>query len=141
VRDWWIARDAQEFERRAQQLVEQFNTYAPADGLRVSGALTRAENLGDLAGLSVAYRAYRIALDGRPAPLVDGLTGDQRFFLAWARVWRGAVRPEFLRQWLLTIPYAPPQYRANGAVGNVQGFYDAFGVKPDDRLYRDPAHA
>jgi putative endopeptidase len=139
VRDWWTARDAQEFERRAQQIVEQFSAYTPAGGLRVNGGLTRSENLGDLCGLSVAYRAYRIALEGRPAPIVDGLTGNQRFFLAWARAWRGAVRPEFLRQWLLTIPYAPPAYRANGAVGNIPAFYDAFGVKPGDRLYRDPA--
>src|SRR5262249_30137567 len=97
-----------------------------------------SENIGDLAGLAVAHRAYRISLDGREAPIVDGLTGDQRFFLAWARAWRGAIRPEYLRQWLLTIPYAPPEYRANGAISNIAAFYEAFGVKPADRLYRDP---
>jgi putative endopeptidase len=138
VRDWWMPRDAQEFERRAQLVVEQFGAYAPGDGLRVNGGLTRSENLGDLAGLAVAYRAYRISLDGRAEPIIDGLTGDQRFFLAWARAWRGAIRPEYLRQWLLTIPYAPPEYRANGPVSNMPAFYDAFAVKPGDRLYREP---
>jgi len=138
VRDWWTPRDVQEFERRSQLVVDQFGGYAPAEGLRVNGSLTRSENLGDLAGLAVAYRAYRISLHGRDAPILDGLTGDQRFFLAWARAWRGAIRPEYLRQWLLTIPYAPPEYRANGTVVNIEGFYEAFGVKPGDRLYREP---
>src|SRR5262245_2519560 len=139
VRNWWTASDEQEFERRAQGLVDQFNAYVPAEGLRVNGGLTRSENLGDLSGLSIAYRAYRLSLDGRDAPVIGGLTGDQRFFLSWARMWRGAIRPEYLRQWLLTTPYAPPMYRTNGTVGNIPAFYEAFGVKPGDRLYRNPA--
>jgi putative endopeptidase len=104
----------------------------------LNGALTLAENLGDLGGLALAYQAYKISLGGKSAPVIDGLTGDQRFFLGWAQMWRAKMRPEYLRQWLLTIPYAPPEFRANGPVGHLASFYDAFGVKPGDRLYRAP---
>lgn len=137
-RDWWQARDEQAFQKRARALVEQFGAMSPLDGLRVDGRLTLGENIGDLGGLEIAYQAYSISLAGRPAPVLDGFTGAQRFFMSWARTWRSKARDEYLRQWLLSIPHAPPKCRANGAVSNVAGFYEAFGVKPGDRLYREP---
>jgi putative endopeptidase len=106
--------------------------------MRMDGTRTFTENAADLAGLSVAFRAYRRSLAGRPAPLVDGLTGEQRFFIGWAQTWRAAIRPEFVRQRLLTDPHAPGIFRVNGIVQHLDAFHEAFGVEPGDRLYRAP---
>lgn len=138
VRDWWKPQDGHAFEERERGLNAQFHAFSPLPGVHVNGELTLAENIGDLGGLALAYRAYRISLGGQRSAVIDGFTGEQRFFLSWARMWRAKMRDEFLRQYLLSTPYAPPQYRANGIVSNVQGFYEAFGVTPGDRLYRDP---
>jgi predicted metalloendopeptidase len=127
-----------EFRARIRPLVDQFNAYSPMDGMRVNGELTLRENAGDLGGLSLAYKAYVMSLNGQPPPVVDG-TGGQRFFMGWARIWRAKVRDEYLRQWLLSVAHAPPQYRANGTVGNLPAFYEAFQVQPGDKLYRDPS--
>jgi putative endopeptidase len=126
------------FHARAAPLVDQFNALSPLPGLTVNGRLTLDENAGDLAGLMVAHRAYRQSLNGRPAPVIDGLSGDQRFFLAWAQTWRTKIRDEYLRQWVIAMPHAPPEYRANAAVGHLAAFYDAFNVSPTDRMYRAP---
>ena len=139
VRDWWTPQDARAFRARVAPLVAQHDAYAPLPGVHVNGTLTAGENIGDLAGLSIAYRAYRLSLGSRPSATIDGFTGEQRFFLSWARVWRGKERDEYLRQMLFTRLHAPWPYRANGPVGHLQGFYDAFDVKPGDRLYRPPA--
>ena len=139
VRDGWTAEDEAAFAERTRLLVEQFNEFSPAPGLHVDGQLTLSENIGDLAGLSIAHRAYRLALDGRPAPVIDGLSGDQRFFVAWATAWRGKLRDDYLWQWLLQMPHAPPRYRVNGPVSNLDAFYDTFGAHPGDRLFRKPA--
>jgi predicted metalloendopeptidase len=117
---------------------EQFSGFSPMPGVRVNGALTRGENVGDLVGLSVAYRAYKLSLGNRRSPVIDGFTGEQRFFLNWAQMWRGKMRDEYLRQWVLWSQYPPPQYRANGPVSNLPGFYEAFSVTPGDRLFRPP---
>jgi putative endopeptidase len=138
VRDWWSPRDVERFRAIARALSAQVGGYSPVPGAIVNGELTLAENVGDLGGLSIAYRAYKLSLGGRPAPIIDGYTGDQRFFIGWAQIWRAKVRPEFLRQDLLTSPYAPAELRANGPVSNLPGFYEAFSVKRGDRLYRDP---
>jgi predicted metalloendopeptidase len=138
LRDWWRPQDEQEFRKRAALLVEQFDAMSPGPGLRVSGERTVRENIGDLVGLEMAFRAYRLSLAGRRSPVIDGTTGEQRFFMSWARIWRARIRDEYLRQWLLTNPHAPPQFRVNGAVVHLSGFYDAFGVEPGDRLYRGP---
>jgi len=138
ARDWWTAADERAFQPIMNAVLDQFSAYVSIDGMHVNGALTLSENLGDLGGLSLAYRAYKISLGGKTAPVIDGLTGDQRFFLGWARMWRAKMRPEYLRQWLLTIPYAPSEFRANGPVTHLASFYDAFGVKPGDALYRAP---
>jgi putative endopeptidase len=138
VRDWWTDADAQAFAKRAAALVDQFSAYSPAPGLRVDGRLTLSENIGDLTGLSIAWRAYNASLKGQPAPVVDGVRGEQRFFLSWALAWRGRLRDEYMRQWLLSTPHAPSEYRVNGPVSHLDAFHEAFGVKPGDRLYREP---
>jgi len=127
------------FQERASQLVEHFDQYSPLPGMRINGVLTLGENIGDLGGLALAYRAYRLSLNGRRAPIIDGFTGDQRFFLGWAQVWRSVIREEYLRQWLTWIPHSPPQFRANGPVGHIDAFYEAFDVKPGDKLWIEPA--
>lgn len=126
------------FRLRAAPLVDHFNRFSPLPGMRVNGDLTLGENIGDLGGLALAYRAYRISQQGREPAVVDGFTGDQRFFLGWAQVWRSVLREEYLRQWLTWIPHAPPQYRANGPVSHLDAFYAAFDVRPGDKLYVEP---
>ena len=113
--------------------------YEPLPGLHVDGPLAVAESLADLVGLSVAYRAYRLSLKNGRAPVIDGLTGDQRFFMGWAQMWRASERDAYVRSTLRTNPYLPPMLRANAAVGHVDAFFDAFGVKPGNRLYVAPA--
>jgi putative endopeptidase len=139
VRNWWTPADEHAFESATRELVEQFNAYSPLEGARVNGLVTLRENIGDFSGLAIAWRAYKISLTGKPSPVIDGFTGEQRFFLSWAQVWRGQIRDEYLRQTLLSMPHAPPQYRANGPASNLSGFYEAFDVKPGDRMYRPPA--
>jgi putative endopeptidase len=138
LRDWWKPADEQAFLKRTKMLVDQFNAYSPIPGMHVNGELTLGENIGDLGGLGIAYQAYKLSLGGKPAPVIDRLTGDQRFFTGWAQVWRGKRREEFERALLLSNEHAPDEYRANGPVSNVAAFYDAFGVKPGDKLYREP---
>jgi putative endopeptidase len=137
--DWWTPADEQQFQVRARQLVRQFNAYSPIPGRFVNGELTLGENIGDLGGLAVALRAYRLALRGKPSPEIDGFSGEQRLLLRWAEVWRGKTRQEYLEQTLFLNQHAPPEYRANGAVTNLDAFYTAFNVQPGDKLYRDSA--
>ena len=136
---WWTAPDLESFRTSSLVLARQYDGYSPITGLHVDGELTLTENLADLNGLSLAYRAYVLSLEGQAAPMVDGLSGAQRFFVAWAAMWRLKVRDNYLRQWLLTLPHAPYEYRANGPVGHLGAFYDAFGLTPPDKLYRPPA--
>ncbi len=138
LRDWWKPADEAEFQKRAKLLVEQFNAYSPLPGMNVNGELTLGENIGDLGGLSIAYRAWKISLGGKPAPVIDGLTGDQRFFMGWAQAWRAKAREAYLQRQVLADPHAWAEFRANGPLGNIAGFYEAFGVKPGDKLYREP---
>jgi predicted metalloendopeptidase len=137
-RPWWTAADLERFKESAIVLVQQYDRYSPVEGMHVNGNLTLTENLADASGLSLAYRAYLMSLEGRHAPVIDGLTGAQRFFLAWAAMWRVKVRDNYLRQWLLTLPHAPYEYRANGPVSHLAAFHEAFGVAPGDKLYRPP---
>jgi predicted metalloendopeptidase len=139
VRDWWSAKDEEQFQERARRLVAQYNAYEPLPRQFVNGELTLAENIGDLGGLAVAVRAYRLSLRGKPSPTIDGFTGEQRLFLRWAQIWREKIREEYLRQTLFLNQHAPAEYRAHGAVVNVDAFYEAFQLKPGDKLYRDPA--
>ena len=107
--------------------------------MKVNGELTLGENIGDLSGLAIAYKAYKIAMGDRTAPVIDGFTGDQRFFLGWSQVWRRKYRDEDLRQRLVTDPHSPSEYRCNGIVTNMTAFYTAFGLKEGDKLYRPPS--
>jgi putative endopeptidase len=140
LRDWWTPQDKAALEALTGKLVGQYNQFCPFDEGKtcVNGQLTLGENIGDLGGLSLAYRAYKLSLKGKPAPVIDGYTGDQRFFLAYAQVWRGKVREELARQFLVTDPHSPGQYRVNGIVRNFDEWYKAFDVKPGDKLYLPP---
>jgi putative endopeptidase len=136
LRDWWTPEDAAAFQRRTAMLGAQYDAYSPLEGMHVNGRLTMGENIGDLSGLAVAYRAYRASLNGREAPVIAGFTGDQRFFMGWAQVWRTLFRDEALRNQLLTNPHSPGYFRANGPLVNNEAFYRAFGVKEGDKMYR-----
>jgi putative endopeptidase len=138
LRDWWTAEDAAAFEQRATMLAEQYGAYEPLPGARVNGRLTLGENIGDVSGVAVAYRAYRKSLQGREAPVISGFTGDQRFFLGYAQVWRTMYRDPALRQMLLTDSHSPGMYRTNGVLANLPVFYEAFGVRPGDKMYLPP---
>jgi len=138
LRMWWTPEDRQKFEDLAAGLVSQYNEYEPVEGNFVNGELTLGENIGDLGGLSVAHEAYRLSLEGEEAPVIDGLTGDQRFFLGWAQIWRRLYRePELLKR-LITDPHSPSEYRVNGIVRNMDAWYDAFNIDPADPLYLKP---
>lgn len=141
LRDWWTPASRAEFERRTQGLVEQFNAYEPVPGVRINGRQNLGENIGDLGGLSIAHEAYqRFVADkqGGKAPVIDGLTGEQRFFLAWAQIWRSRVLPEEQRRRVLVDNHSAGEFRTNGIVRNVDAWYEAFGIKPGDKLYLPP---
>ena len=135
--DWWTEKDAEEFTKRGNVLVEQFNKYEPLDSVFVNGELTLGENIGDLGGMAISYNAYKNSLNGAEAPVIDGLTGEQRFFFGWAQVWRGKIRDKALEQQVLTDPHSPGQYRVLGILSNLPEFYEAFDVKEGDPMYRN----
>ena len=137
--DWWVDVDRTEFEKRANTLIAQYNALVPegTPDLTVNGALTVGENIGDLGGLSIALKAYEIALDGKEPPVIDGMNGYQRLFLAWAQAWRGKVRPEELRRRIATDPHSPYEFRCNQIVRNIPAFYTTFGITKDDALWLD----
>ena len=139
VRDWWTADAAKAFGARTDRLGAQYDAYEPVPGVHINGKLTMGENLGDLGGIEAAYAAYRryVAQHGEPA-VIDGFTGDQRFFIAYAQSWQDKVREGALRAQLLSNPHSPAEYRVNGIVRNVDAWYAAFGVKPGDKLYLPP---
>jgi len=138
--DWWTESDLKEFQARTKLLTEQYDAFSPAQlpDKHVNGALTIGENIGDLGGLSIAYKAYRRSLGGAEAPVIDGLTGDQRFFIGWAQVWRSKYREAELARRLAIDPHSPTEFRCNGVVRNLPEFYAAFGVKPGDKLWLPP---
>jgi predicted metalloendopeptidase len=138
LRDWWTADDDKRFHVLADELVAQYSAFSPLPGLYVNGRLTLGENIGDLSGVAVAHKAYRLSLAGRAAPVLDGYTGDQRFFIGWAQVWPRMYRDDELRKRLLTDPHSPSEYRVNGIVRNNKQFTEAFAVKEGDGLFRAP---
>ncbi|WP_299556819.1 M13 family metallopeptidase [uncultured Mycolicibacterium sp.] len=139
--DWWTDADRAEFAKRTKALIEQYDAYTPR-GLdeqhKVNGAFTVGENIGDLGGLSIALLAYRLSLKGGQAPVIDGLTGEQRVFFGWAQVWRTKSREAEAIRRLAIDPHSPPEFRCNGVVRNIDAFYEAFGVTEDDALYLPP---
>jgi len=138
LKDWWTDQDAAEFTARAQRLVKQFAAFEALPGLKLNGASTLGENIGDLGGLNMAYHAYRISLRGQPAPVIGGLSGDQRFFLSWAQAWRAKYRDGALREQVLSDVHSPSNFRVNGPLPNIDAWYAAFDVKPGDKLYIRP---
>ena len=138
--DWWTDSDRSAFEELANKLIEQFDTLSPAEtpDIHVNGAFTVGENIGDLSGLEIAYKAYKLALGGEQAPVIDGWSGDQRFFLAYAQAWRGKTRPEEIRRRIATDPHSPDIFRCNQIVRNLEQFYQAFGVSESDAMWLDP---
>ena len=137
LHDWWTDDDRAEFEKRTTVLIEQYEVLEPRQtpGHHVNGALTVGENIGDLGGLSIAYSAYRIALDGAEPPVLDGLTGWQRFFIAWAQGWRGKARDTEVIRRLALDPHSPEEFRCNAVVRNIDSFHEAFGVSESDALW------
>jgi putative endopeptidase len=141
LRDWWTKGDAAKFEARAKMLGAQYSSFHPLANdpdVHVNGDLTMGENIADLGGLTLALDAYHASLHGQPAPVIDGLTGDQRVFLGWAQAWRGKVTDDFVKRQVVSDPHSPRQFRVNGVVRNIDAWYAAFGVKPGDKLYVDP---
>jgi endothelin-converting enzyme/putative endopeptidase len=138
LRNWWDESSRKAFESRADRLVAQFNQYQPLPGIRVNGRLTLGENIGDMGGMSVAYTAYEkfLAAHGGDAPVLDGFTGKQRFFLGYAQLWRSRFADGFLRRVLLTDPHSPGEFRVNGMLCNFSPWYEAFGVGPEAALFR-----
>jgi putative endopeptidase len=139
LHDWWAPSDNEEFNRRAKAFGAQYEASSPLPGTHVNGELTMGENIADLAGVAMAYRAYKLSLKGRQAPVIDGYTGDQRFFIGWAQGWARKYREDELRRRLLTDPHSPSEYRTNIIVSNLPEFHAAFDVKPGDKMYRAPA--
>lgn len=138
LRDWWTEEDAEAFTARATILGAQYDQYCPFEGQCVQGALSMGENIGDLSGVQVAYEAYRMSLGGEEAEVLDGLTGDQRFFMGWAQIWRRLYRDEELLRRLSVGPHSPSEYRVNGVVRNLDPWYEAFDVQEGDALYLPP---
>ena len=139
LHDWWTEADASAFKARAAVLGAQYASYEPVPGLHINPDLTMGENIADLGGLAIALDAYHASLNNEPAPEIDGLTGDQRFFLAFAQIWRGTSREDFIREQTLSDPHSYRSFRVNGVVRNIDAWYQAFGVQPTDKLYIESA--
>jgi endothelin-converting enzyme/putative endopeptidase len=135
IRNWWTPTTNDRFVAATNRLAAQYDKYCPVEDACVNGRLTLGENIGDLGGIQMAYTAYRLSLRGGEPPVIDGFTGDQRFFLAYGQVWRSLTRDDALRSLMLTNPHSPPMFRVNGVVRNVDAWYDAFGVRPGEALY------
>jgi endothelin-converting enzyme/putative endopeptidase len=138
LRNWWTPNDEAEFQSRSKLLVDQYSGYEPLPGMKVNGEFTLGENIGDLGGLAVAFTAYKLSLGDKPSPVIDGMTGEQRFFAGWAQVWRRKYREPELKKRLANDPHSPSQYRCNGIVSNMDAFYEAFQVKPGSGMYIAP---
>lgn len=137
MNNWWTDQDRKEFEARAKMLIDQYSAFSPAQlpDQKVNGALTIGENIGDLGGLSIGYRAYVRSLGGKPSPVIDGLTGQQRLFIGWGQIWRTKYRDTEMLRRLTVDSHSPPEFRCNGVIRNLPEFYDAFGVKQGDKLW------
>jgi putative endopeptidase len=135
LQSWWTDEDRKAFESRVARLGEQYDAFEGLPGLHVNGKLTMGENIGDLSGVAIAFQAYHFSLNGKPAPTLDGFTGDQRFFLGYAQIWRGKYREGAMRQQLLSNPHSPAHWRVVGPTRNIDAWYEAFQVTPDEKYY------
>jgi putative endopeptidase len=138
LRSWWQKEDEERFGQKVKALAAQYSQFEPLPGLKINGDFTSGENIGDLGGLSVAKYAYELSLGGEKAPVLDGFSGEQRVFLGWCQVWWGNIRDDALRARVTADVHSPAEYRCNGVVRNMDGWYDAFGVKPGHKLYLKP---
>jgi len=138
LRDWWTPQDGARFQAEAEKLAAQYDSYEGVPGAHINGHLTLGENIADLGGLSLALGAYHASLRGGPAPMLGGLSGDQRVFLGWAQGWKDRQRDDAIRQQMASDPHSPNRWRVNGPMRNIDVWYDAFGVKPGDKLYLKP---
>jgi putative endopeptidase len=136
--DWWTAEDAAKFVAQTDRLGAQYSAFEPIKGAHVNGQLTMGENIADLGGLLLGLDAYHVSLQGRPAPVLDGTTGDQRVFLGFAQIWRGELREDALRRQLVSDPHSPEHERVDGVVRNIDAWYQTFGIKPGDAMYEPP---
>ncbi|POZ61884.1 peptidase M13 [Chromobacterium alticapitis] len=136
LRDWWTKEDKASFHALTSRLVAQYAAYEPLPGKHINGQLTLGENIADNAGLQIAYKAYQLSLDGKPAPAIDGMSGDQRFFYGFSQIWRGKMRDEELLSRLVSDPHSPEAFRAIGATSNSDAFQHAFDVKPGDKMFK-----
>jgi predicted metalloendopeptidase len=138
LRDWWTKADHKNFKAKTAMLVKQYSAFEPVPGYHVNGELTLGENIADNSGLAIAAKAYRISLKGKQAPVIDGLSGEQRLYMGWAQVWRAKMREQQTIAQIKADPHSPDAFRANGSLRNQPGFYEAFGVKPGDKMYLAP---
>lgn len=138
LRNWWTKSDLAEFKKRTNALVAQYSSFKPFTDLNLNGEFTLGENIGDLGGMTIALKAYHASLKGKPAPVLDGFTGDQRVFIGWGQVWLSKSREQAIRKQVATDPHSPAEFRINGVVRNIPEFYTAFHVKPGDSLYLAP---
>ncbi|MEP1743671.1 MAG: M13-type metalloendopeptidase [Kangiellaceae bacterium] len=138
LRNWWTDKDLEEFELRTQKLADQYSQFEPLPGEHLNGKLTLGENIGDLGGLTIAHRAFVLSQKDKPAPVIDGFTGEQRFFMSWAQIWAYKFREEALRRQIAQGPHSPAPFRGNGTLMNMPEFMKAYEVKPDDKMYRAP---
>jgi putative endopeptidase len=138
IRDWWTPADAERFKKLTDELGKQYAAYEAAPGVFINGELTMGENIGDMSGLEVAYEAYKISLGGKPSPVIDGLTGDQRFFLAFAQAWRGEQRDDAIKTQVASDPHSPRRFRVIGPTRNLDAWYAAFNIKPGSKFYLPP---
>ena len=139
LKNWWSAEDLEKFKQRTTLIANQYDAYTVLDTIHVNGSLTLGENAADIGGLSVAYAALQKALAGKPKPLIDGFTPEQRFFLAWAQIWRQNITPQNQMVRINTDPHSPGRWRTNGPVSNMPEFAQAFGCKPGDPMVRGDA--
>ncbi|WP_372940824.1 M13 family metallopeptidase [Shewanella sp.] len=138
MRDWWTEADLKAFEAKGKALISQYDGYQVFDDLHVNGSLTLGENIGDLSGVTIAYKAYKMSLNGQEAPVIDGLTGDQRFFMGFTQIWRVKMKEEAMRNRVATDPHSPGHFRALGALSNMPEFYTTYDVKEGDKMYIAP---
>ena len=138
MRNWWTPKDLEAFKQKTGALIAQYSGFKAFQDLNVNGEFTLGENIGDLGGLSISTKAYKMSLKGKEAPVMDGFTGEQRVLIGWAQVWLDKSREEAIRSQIANDPHSPAKYRINGVVRNVPEFYKAFNVKPADSLYLAP---
>jgi putative endopeptidase len=140
LKNWWNSEDKSKFEAKTKVVIDQFNEYVAIDSMHINGALTVGENVADLGGFSIAFAAMKKSLEGKPKPeLIDGFTPEQRFFIAGAQMWRSIYTPEAMKKQVLTNPHSPGEWRVTGPFSNLPEFYEAFGVKPGNKMYREEA--